>query len=100
MLDGSSAKLYDYLKDGPLIIDFWATWCAPCKMLEPILEEVAEEKEGEVVILKVNVDACPQLTQKFSIRSVPTLILFKSGVEAKKKIGALSKDGLIEFIFD
>ena len=84
----------------PVVVDFGASWCAPCRMIEPILEEVAKEKNGEVVILKVNVDNCPNMTQKFGIRSVPTIILFKSGEEVKKKIGAFSKDGLLEFIFE
>ena len=91
---------FDTIKNAelPVLVDFGATWCAPCRMLEPILEEVAKEKQEEVIILKVNIDNCPKLTQQFGIRSVPTLILFNNGEIVTQKIGALSKGALLDFI--
>ena len=84
--------------DLPVIVDFWAEWCGPCKMIAPILEEVAKEYAGKVVIGKLNVDQNPETSPKYGIRGIPTLLLFKDGAVVATKVGALSKTQLIEFI--
>ena len=81
----------------PVIVDFFATWCGPCKMLGPILENIADE-EKDVKILKVDIDGCMELAQKFGIMSVPTLMLFKDGQEYGREIGLKSKEQLQEII--
>lgn len=75
----------------PLIVDFWAPWCGPCRMVGPIIDEIAEEHGDSVAIGKVNVDENPGIASKFGILSIPTIILFKNGQPAKKVIGARSK---------
>ena len=81
----------------PVIVDFFATWCGPCKMLGPILENIADD-ENDVKILKVDIDECMELAQKFGIMSVPTLMLFKDGQEYGREIGLKSKEQLQEII--
>jgi thioredoxin 1 len=84
--------------DVPVLVDFWAAWCGPCKMIAPILDEIAKEYEGKVKIAKVDVDANSDTPAKFGIRGIPTLMLFKQGAAAATKVGALSKTQLNDFI--
>jgi thioredoxin 1 len=77
-----------------LIVDFWAPWCGPCRMVGPVIEEIAEEHEGKVAVGKLNVDENPGVASKFGIMSIPTIILFKDGQASKKVIGARSKADL------
>ncbi len=81
--------------DLPVLVDFWATWCGPCRMLAPVLEQVAKEYDGKIKVGKVNVDEQMALAVKFRVESIPTLMLFKNGELVKKTLGYLEKDELI-----
>ena len=84
--------------EGPVLVDFWAEWCGPCKMIAPFLEDLAADKAGKLSIAKVNIDENPQSPMKYGIRSIPTMILFKAGQVAATKIGAMPKSKLYEWV--
>lgn len=84
--------------DVPVLVDFWAQWCGPCKAIAPILEEVSESFAGKVSITKLNVDESPEMSSQFGVMSIPTLILFKNGNIVATKVGAVTKSQLTAFI--
>ena len=89
----------DVLQSGqPVLVDYWAEWCGPCKMIAPILDEVAKDYSGRLNVAKMNVDQNREVPAKFGIRGIPTLMLFKNGQLAATKVGALSKAQLTAFI--
>ena len=91
----------DVIKSGtPVLVDFWAPWCGPCKMIAPVLEELAGEKAGELTVAKLDVDANPETARNFNVVSIPTLILFKDGEPVKRIVGAKGKAALLREIAD
>lgn len=80
--------------DGPVLVDFWAEWCGPCKMIGPSLEEIADELGGKVTIAKINIDDNPEAPSRYGVRGIPTMILFKNGQPAATKVGAAPKSQL------
>jgi thioredoxin 1 len=89
----------DVLKsDTPVLVDYWAAWCGPCKMIAPILDDVAKEYAGKLKIAKVNIDENPETPRKYGVRGIPTLTVFKNGAVEATKVGALSKSQLTAFL--
>ncbi|MCL1926861.1 MAG: thioredoxin [Syntrophorhabdaceae bacterium] len=82
----------------PVLVDFWAPWCGPCKAIAPILEEIAKEFEGKALICKVNVDTSPDIASQFSVRGIPTLILFKGGQLKEQMVGMNSKSNIVSML--
>ena len=83
---------------GPVLVDFWAEWCGPCKMIAPVLDELAGEYAGKLKICKLDVDANPETAPKYNVKGIPTMIIFKGGNAEGRKVGALSKSPLAAFI--
>ncbi len=83
---------------GSILVDFWAEWCGPCKMIAPILDEIANEYQGKLTVVKINIDENPATPKRYGVRGIPTLLIFKGGEVEATKVGALSKGQLAQFI--
>ncbi|AJQ51368.1 MAG: thioredoxin [Rickettsia conorii subsp. raoultii] len=94
----SSFKKEVLESDLPVLVDFWAAWCGPCKMLTPIIDEISKELQGKVKVLKMNIDENPNTPSEYGIRSIPTIMLFKNGEQKDTKIGLQQKNSLLDWI--
>ena len=94
----SSFKKEVLESDLPVLVDFWAEWCGPCKMLTPIIDEISKELKGKVKVLKMNIDENPNIPSEYGIRSIPTIMLFKNGEQKDTKIGLQQKNSLLDWI--
>ena len=97
-VDNSSFKADVLDSAEPVVVDFWAEWCGPCKMIGPSLEEIATEMDGKIKVAKLNIDENPELAAQYGVRSIPTLMLFKNGEVADMKVGAAPKTALSAWI--
>lgn len=84
--------------DKPVLVDFWASWCGPCRMLAPVVEEVAEETEGRAIVGKLNVDEEMELARKYRVASIPTLIVFEGGQEVRRSVGVIDKEDILDLL--
>jgi thioredoxin 1 len=83
---------------GPVLVDYWAEWCGPCKMIAPVLDEIAKDYTGKLTVVKLNIDENPKTPQHYGVRGIPTLMLFKNGEVEATKVGALTKSQLASFL--
>lgn len=98
IVNATDATFQQEIREGLVLVDFWAPWCGPCKMIAPVLEELDKELNGSAKIVKVNVDENPQTASQFGIMSIPTLVLFKDGAKVDQVIGFQPKDLLKQFV--